>query len=90
MSRDEINREVQDFCAFLHERGAGWTPVDAARVADMLNADEDPWGLFRFMDERTGDWRVGYKTRDGREYFHILRQMRNRREGGLFEYLRRA
>lgn len=89
-TREEIIRNVQLRCADLLEAGAGWTPDDAREIASLINEDDNPWDLFRFMDERTGDWRVGYKTQDGREWFPILRQMRNTRDGGLFENMRRA
>lgn len=102
MSNDDIIEAVQTYCADLHaaheasgglDRADGsfaWTPENAAHVAALLNqasGEFDPIGLFRFMDEQTGSWRVGYRTRDGREWFHVLRQMRNAREGGLFETL---
>lgn len=103
MTNDEIIEAVQNYCAELHaahverEEQYGrvdwqkaWTGEDAKHVAGLLNqasGEFDPWSLFRFMDEQTGSWRVGYRTKDGREWFHILRQMRNTREGGLFETL---
>jgi hypothetical protein len=99
-ARGEIIREVQDFCADLHEAqvaldekfgkvdGPAWTPKDGAIVASLINQDPDPWGLFAYMDERTGAYDVGYRTKDGREWFHILRQMRNTVGSGLFENLR--
>lgn len=90
--RLDIIREVQAYCADTYERYEGadvsWMEADAKHVAEILNRDRDPWGLFAFIDEKTGHFAVGYKTKDGREWFHILRQMRNTREGGLFEYLR--
>jgi len=93
LTREQIIREVQDYCADLHEAqqqgipGHAWSTKDAEHVASLLNRDADPVGLFRFIDERTGDWRVGYRTRDGREWLHILRQMRNTRGSGLLENL---
>jgi hypothetical protein len=92
--RMDIIREVQEYCADTWERNEGadapWVEADAKHVAELLNKDKDPWGLFAFMDEKTGHSIVGYKTRDGREWFHILRQMRNTRDSGLFEYLRKG
>ena len=99
-AREEIIREVQDFCADLHEAqvaadekfgkvdGPAWTTKDGAIVASLINQDPDPWGLFAYMDEKTGAYDVGYRTKDGREWFHILRQMRNTVGSGLFENLR--
>jgi hypothetical protein len=87
-TRDDIIREVQTYCADLHQSGEGWTTADGEHVAALLNQDEHPGGLFRFMDEKPGDWRVGYKTKDGREWFHIMRQMRNKPGSGLLENLR--
>jgi len=87
MSRDEIIVAVQDYCADIHESGEGWAIEDGKHVAALLNKDENPGGLFRFMDEKTGDSRVGYRTSDGREWFHILRQMRNKPGSGLLENL---
>lgn len=69
--------EVQMFCADLHEFGQGWNNTDAKTLAAIFNQYNDPVGLFRFMDEQTGHFSVGYETKDGREWFHILRQMRN-------------
>jgi hypothetical protein len=99
-SRGEIIREVQDYCADLHQAqvaadekfgkvdGLAWTTKDGEHVASLLNQDPDPWGLFAYMDEKTGAGDVGYRTKDGREWFHILRQMRNKVGSGLFENLR--
>ena len=90
MDRYEIIREVQNLCADIHEhRDGNWNASDGARIAALLNGDSDPWGLFRFMDERTGDFTVGYRTKDDREWFYVLRQMRNTPGSGLFENLRR-
>lgn len=87
LSADQkIVRDVQDLCAMLAERG-GWTAEDAVEVAEILNASPAPRSLFRFMDEKTGSMYVGYRTRDGREWFHVLRQMRNARGSGLLENL---
>jgi hypothetical protein len=87
--KDEpIVREIQEYCAELAETGGEWNEANGTAIADLLNQSEDPFGLFRFIDEKTGDYRVGYKTRDGREWFHILRQMRNTPGSGLFENLR--
>ena len=101
MTNDQIIEAVQDYCADLAEANKaedakvagerGWTTENVAHVAELLNqasGEFTPVGLFRFMDEQTGSWRVGYRTKDGREWFHVLRQMRNTREGGLFEALR--
>ena len=96
----EIIREVQTACADIHaeqaerdERlgkvdGPAWTGADAVRIAEIINRSKKPRSLFRFMDERTGSSYVGYRTRDGREWFHILRQMRNTRGSGLLENIR--
>ena len=91
LPRHDIIAVVKTFCADIIQEGNGWTEDDARYVASMLNRDEmdDPWGLFQLMDERTGSSMVGYKTSDGREWFPILRQMRNKRECGLFDYLRK-
>jgi hypothetical protein len=91
-TRGDIIREVQDYCAALAESeyaadDSQWTPENGAHVASLLCQDPDPWDLFRFMDEKTGDSMVGYRTRDGREWFYILRQMRNTVGSGLFENL---
>lgn len=85
LPREPLIREIQTYCADIHERGDDWTEEDGKHIAELLNKSGDPWGLFRFMDERTGDSLVGYRTRDGREWFHILRQMRNTVGSGLFE-----
>ena len=87
--RYDIIRAVQSYCADVHEAGVDWTEADGLAVATLINQDDDPVGLFRFMDEKTGHSSVGYKTRDGRDWFHILRQMRNRPRSGLLENLRR-
>jgi hypothetical protein len=76
-TREDAIRRIQDHCADLLERDWAWTEEDAREVAEMFVATGDPWGLFIYMDERTGAWDVGYRTRDGREWFPILRQMRN-------------
>lgn len=84
--REPLIREIQSYCADIHEKHSGnWTEEDGAHIAAILNRSGDPWGLFQFMDERTGDSLVGYRTRDGREWFYILRQMRNTVGSGLFE-----
>ena len=75
--REEIVRSIQDYCADLLEKNWKWTEDHARVVADMFIKSGDPWGLFTYMDERTGAMDVGYRTRDGREWFPILRQMRN-------------
>ena len=102
MTNGEIIEAVQTYCADLHaaheasgglDRADGsiaWTRENAEHVAGLFNqasGEFDPFGLFRLMDEQTGSWRVGYRSKDGREWFHVLRQMRNAREGGLFDYL---
>jgi hypothetical protein len=84
-----IIRGVQARCADIHEFAEGkWTEDDGEFIASLLNQSEEPWALFRFMDEKTGDYRVGYNTRDGREWFYVLRQMRNTPGSGLFENLK--
>lgn len=90
MEQYEIIREIQDYCADLAETGGVWTEANAVAIADLLNEDANPFELFRFIDEKPGDWRVGYRTKDGREWFHILRQMRNKPGSGLLENLRRS
>ena len=64
--------------------------TDGEYIASLLNRDEhgDPWGLFALLDEQTGSHLVGYRTKDGREWFYVLRQMRNTVGSGLFENLR--
>lgn len=87
-SQVEIIREIQTYCADIYEfRDGDWTQEDGAHVASLLCKDPDPWGLFRHIDEKTGGSDVGYTTRDGRDWFHILRQMRNEVGSGLFENL---
>lgn len=84
--RQDLIREVQEYCAALVE-AKSWTPDDGIHVASLLNEDADPYGLFIFMDEQPGDWRVGYKTLDGREWLPAFRQMRNVVGSGLMEHL---
>lgn len=86
--REEIIREIQNYCAGLLEERTKLRMAHGMIVAELLNQDDEPMALFRFIDERTGDWRVGYRTQDGREWFPILRQMRNTVGSGLFESLR--
>jgi len=88
MQRDYIIGAIKTLCADLAEEGE-WTPDDGFAVAELLNLDAEPMGLFMLMDDTPGDWRVGYRTDDGREWFHILRQMRNTPGSGLFENMRR-
>lgn len=95
----EIVREIQSYCADLHDAdkdrdaawGAGnikaWNGDNAAHIAALLNRSAKPMSLFRFIDEKTGSSYVGYRTRDNREWFHILRQMRNTPGSGLLENL---
>lgn len=92
-TRGDIIREVQDYCADLAQaefdsNDSQWTTKDGEHVASLLNQDPDPWDLFAYMDEKTGAWDVGYRTKDGREWFYVLRQMRNTVGSGLFENLR--
>jgi len=90
MDRYEIIHEAQNFCADLAELN-DWNNVDAKTLAKILNQDSEPWALFRLMDEKTGGPGIGYKTRDGtdREWFHIMRQMRNDPDCILLEELER-
>ena len=76
--KDGIIAEVQNFCADLAEL-KDWNNTDARTLARIINQDSNPWDLFRLMDEKTGSPGIGYTTRDGtkREWFHIMRQMRN-------------
>lgn len=92
LPRHEIIDLIKTFCADILEKGGGWTEEDAIYIASLLNRDEheDPWGLFQLMDEQTGSHLVGYKTTYGREWFPILRQMRNQKGSGLFENLQRG
>jgi hypothetical protein len=85
----EIIRDIQTYCADIADDGEPWTTEHADEIAAMLNQSKNPRALFSFMDERTGSSYVGYRTRDGREWFHILRQMRNTRGCGLLENLGR-
>ena len=101
LPRHEIIDLIKTYCADLIETqekrdeefgkvdGPCWTTKDAEYIASLLNRDEvgDPWGLFRFIDERTGSFQVGYKTSTGREWFPVLRQMRNMPGSGLLENL---
>jgi len=94
---EEIVREVQSYCADIADKvaalpddwadGDDWTPADGEHIAALLNKSANPVALFRYMDEKTGSMEVGYRTQDGREWFHILRQMRNTRGSGLLENL---
>lgn len=88
-SRYDIIREIQSHCADINElpkrNGQKWDVRDGEYIAELFCQDSDPWRLFRYMDEKTGASDVGYKTKDGREWFHILRQMRNQSGSGLFE-----
>lgn len=89
LSADEdIVRQIQTCCADLEAEGGTWDRGDATFIAALLNKSSDPAALFRFMDEKTGSMYVGYRTEDGREWFHILRQMRNAQDSGLLENLR--
>lgn len=96
MTRGEIIRAVQDYCADVAERETGahpyvkqqWTTADGEQVARLLMCDSEPFALFRYIDERTGASDVGYRTTDGREWFHVLRQMRNTPGSGLFETMK--
>lgn len=89
-SETDINiiRGIQTRCADIHESGVKWTENDGKAIAELLNQSDEPWALFRFMDESTGSHYVGYQTKDGREWFHILRQMRNTPGSGLFENMK--
>lgn len=83
-----IIRRVQVFCASLaddQKEGDNWTSDDAVAVARMFNEAPRPFDLFTFVDEKPGHFTVGYQTDDGREWFHILRQMRNQSGSGLLE-----
>lgn len=84
--REGAIRAIQQYCADLLEQGS-WNEADAYTIAGMFIGSGDAWGLFTYMDECTGAWDVGYRTRDGREWFPILRQMRNRQGSGLLEAL---
>lgn len=83
----DIVREVQFICAGIAASGARWDAKDGATIAAILNRSDNPGALFRFIDEKTGSSYVGYRTQDGREWFHILRQMRNTPGSGLLENL---
>jgi hypothetical protein len=82
---EELVREIQALCADISESEKDWTDADVIAVTSILNRSAKPRSLFRFIDERTGTSYVGYHTRDGREWFHILRQMRN--DSALFHEL---
>jgi hypothetical protein len=86
MTRTHIIGAVQSYCANIAERDTGWTTDDAAQVAAFLNEDDDPYELFRLMDETMSTRR----TSDGREWFYVMRQMRNTVGSGLLENLRAA
>ena len=96
-------RELQEYCAGVAARGEHFTPTllahdqegetcwsdwDVMEIARIFNRSESPVSLFRFVDEKTGSSSVGYKTRDGREWFYVLRQIRNS-SGIFFDILRR-
>jgi len=90
LSEKEINivREIQTICADIHEFSEGkWNKEEASEIAMLFNTCDSPFAVFRHVDEKTGGSDVGYKTRDGREWFHILRQMRNTPGSGLLENL---
>jgi len=74
---EDIVREIQVFCANISDSKKDWTDADVVAIAVMFNRSSEPGSLFRFIDERTGSSYVGYRTRDDREWFHILRQIRN-------------
>lgn len=83
-----IIQRVQSYCADLAEKGGEWTAEDGIALGNMFNEAADPFDLFTFVDEKTGHFTVGYRTDDGREWFHILRQMRNQPGSGLLETMR--
>lgn len=84
-----IIQRVQAFCADIVEKRDGkWTLEDGIALGNMFNESDDAFDLFTFVDEKTGHWMVGYRTDDGREWFHILRQMRNQPGSGLLETMR--
>jgi hypothetical protein len=83
----EIVRQIQNFCADLNTQVDHWERGDATFIAALLNKSKNPFGLFRFIDEKTGSSYVGYRTQNGREWFHVLRQMRNISGSGLLENL---
>ena len=91
MTNEDYNliREIQHHCADIadleREDAYKWSEQDGAAIAALFNRSSDPWGLFQHMDERTGGSDVGYRTKDGREWFYVLRQMRNTVGSGLFE-----
>lgn len=87
---EDIIRGVQNYCADLLEAEEEWNEADGCIIAGMLNTSDDPWGLFRHIDEETGAIDVGYRTLDGRPWFSVLRQMRNQDGSGLLENLRRT
>lgn len=83
-------RAIQLMCAAIAERKAWYTPSvigsdrkalwndqDVEAIVKVILGSPKPMSLFRFMDERTGSMYVGYRLKDGREWFHILRQIRN-------------
>jgi hypothetical protein len=87
----QIIQSVKAYCADLLEqdREPLWTREDAEHIAGLFNQASEPWVLFVFVDEKTGSTDVGYRTKDGREWFPILRQMRNQTGSGLFEKMER-
>lgn len=88
LERDIILR-VKTYCADIaSEFGGEWNEHDGQTIGAMFNEAEDAFALFRFVDEKTGHWLIGYETDDGREWFHILRQMRNQVGSGLLETMR--
>lgn len=89
LSADEdIVRDIQRYCGDIHAAGGKWSNDDAAHIATLLNESSNPAALFRYIDEKTGSSEVGYRDGLGREWFHILRQMRNEAGSGLLENLR--
>lgn len=85
----DVTQDVKNYCADVAEREPGengkvWTVADGVYVAGLFNQAKEPWGLFYDVDAGSG---VG-RTLDGREWFHVLRQMRNTPGSGLFENLR--
>lgn len=75
--RDEYTTDVTLLANDRQGPSALWGDDDVEAIAAVFRESPNPRGLFQYMDEKTGSSDVGYRTRDGREWFHILRQIRN-------------
>jgi hypothetical protein len=56
--RSKLIREIQDHCADLLASEREWDMSDGHYMASLFNRDNDPTGLFLYMDELTGSHNV--------------------------------